>query len=98
MSASTPGVDSNAQAAFHRARSALAARMPVLLPANQIRSDHQFVAVSVSTVKGILRRSGELDDLQQHLYWVHVELGGHVLELAHGHQTSLGMLGSAPGA
>src|SRR5262249_58962839 len=56
--ASAPGVNRKAQTALHWSGTALPARMPVLLPADEIGGDHQLIAIGPGTVEGVCGGGG----------------------------------------
>ena len=72
-------------------RDVLAARMPLLLPAHQLGGDRQLLAIDV------LREAWRCSMfLSKKLERIHVELGGQIVQRAHGEHGSLRMVRRAP--
>src|SRR4051812_31951698 len=95
MAASAPGVDGQTQTPFCCA-GALPARMPVLLPADQVSGNHQLVAVGIGAMVSVFGWRSERDVLQHQLQRVHAEFGGTILNGGHSDEASLRMIGRAP--
>src|SRR5438093_10179070 len=91
MAAPAPRVKGNTYAAHYTARFVLPARMPLLLPAHQVRSNGQFFAIN------ILTRLSDIEILAEEFDRVHVQLGREIVQRTHGENGSLRMVGSAPG-
>src|SRR5262249_25566236 len=92
VSAATPGMEREAESALYRASSLVAPRVPTIVPSHQLVGDLKFFGVDACP------RLGECDVLEHEVQWIHVELGGHVVERAHGDDACLGMVGRAPRA
>src|SRR5436190_18113700 len=90
MAAPAPRVQGNTKAAPPTASFVLAARMPLLFPAQQVGSNGQFFPIN------ILARLGDVEILSEELDRVHVQLGGEIVQRTHGKNGSLRMVGSAP--
>src|SRR4030095_2539657 len=68
----------------------LTARMPVLLPVDQLRSLHELVAVDVGS------SPGKLDVLEREIERIHLEGRCKILQSSHRNQAGLRMVGRAP--
>src|SRR2546428_8244683 len=91
MAATAPGVKGNTYAAHYTARFVLPARMPLLLPAHQVRSNGQFFAIN------ILTRLSDIEILAEEFNRVHVQLGREIVQRTHGKNGSLRMVRRPPG-
>src|SRR5437016_1241675 len=91
MAATAPRVKGNTYAAHYTARFVLPARMPLLLPAHQIRSNGQFFAIN------ILTRLSDIEILAEEFDRVHVQLGREIVQRTHGENGSLRMVRRPPG-
>ena len=66
--------------------------VPLLVPAHQVGGNAEFFAVD------ILAWLGDIEVLPEEFDWIHVELGGQIIQRAHGQDRCLGVVGCAPGA
>src|SRR5436309_13013394 len=91
MAATAPGVKGNTYAAHYTARFVLPARMPLLLPAHQVRSTGQFFAIN------ILTRPSDIEILAEEFHRVHVQLRREIVQRTHAEHGSLRMVRRPPG-
>src|SRR5207302_5784363 len=90
--AAAPSVQRNSQAALDHAGGFVAARMPLLLPLNELGGLLQLGGVNLRQL------SGHADVLEEHLHWIDAQPGGQVFERRHGDQAKLRVVWRTPSA